>query len=228
MSILEEWGVSSEQLSEIVAQNPSLRGMLFGYVAEIKLREIIASFPEVTYMTKFDDHNRKKKGDLYVIYRDRAFDIESKSLQTALVKRDEKTERWTGKAQVDASDRRLLTLPDGSTMNTTLLLRGEFDVLAVNCYAFDQKWHFAFAKNSDLPTSSFKKYTPVQRENVIASLVPVTWPPEPPFRADLSTLLAEMVAEGGGKDPQAVAADAAEIVTEETDTEVDAHLARTS
>lgn len=222
MNILEEWGVSSEQLSEIVAQNPSLRGMLFGYVAEIKLREIIASFPGVTYMTKFDDHDRKKKGDLYVIYRDRAFDIESKSLQTALVKRDEKTERWVGKAQVDASDRRLLTLPDGSTMNTTLLLRDEFDVLAVNCYAFDQKWHFAFAKNSDLPTSSFKKYTQVQRENVIASLISVTWPPEPPFRADLSTLLAEMVAEGGGKDPQAVAADAAEIVTEETDTEVDA------
>lgn len=223
MSILDEWGVSAEQLSEIIAQNPSLRGMLFGYVAEIKLRELIFSFPEVTYMTKFDDHDRKKKGDLYVIYQGRAFDIEAKSLQTAMVKRDEENGRWTGKAQVDASDRRLITLPDGSTMNTTLLLRDEFDVLAVNCYAFEQKWHFAFAKNSDLPTSSFKKYTQVQRENVIASLVSVTWPPEPPFRADLSALLAELVAEGGGKDPRAVAADAAEIVTEKMDTETDAN-----
>ena len=195
--------------------------MLFGYVAEIKLREIISSFPEVTYITKFDDHDRKKKGDLYVVYHDRAFDIEAKSLQTAMVKRDEKTQRWTGKAQVDASDRRLITLPDGSTMNTTLLLRDEFDVLAVNCYAFDQKWHFAFAKNSDLPTSNFKKYTPVQRENVIASLVPVSWPPEPPFHADLRALLAEMVAEGSGKNPRAVAAGAAEVVTEKTDVEID-------
>lgn len=221
MTIFEEWSVTAEQLSEVIAHNPSLRGMLFGYVAEIKLRELISSFPEVTYMTKFDDHDRKKKGDLYVIYHDRAFDIESKSLQTAMVKRDEENGRWTGKAQVDASDRRLISLPDGSTMNTTLLLRGEFDVLAINCYAFDRKWHFAFAKNSDLPTSSFKKYTQVQRENVIASLVPVAWPPEPPFHTDLRVLLAEMVAEGGGRDPQAVAADAAEIVTEETDTEVD-------
>jgi len=109
-------------------------------------------------------------------------------------------------------------------MNTTLLLRGEFDVLAVNCYAFNQKWHFAFAKNSDLPTSNFKKYTQVQRENVIASLVTVTWPPEPPFRADLRELLAEMVVEGGGKDPQAVRADAAEIITEETYPEIEKNI----
>lgn len=224
MTILEEWAVTAEQLSEIIAQNPSLRGMLFGYIAEIKLREIISSFPEVTYMTKFDDHDRKKKGDLYVIYHNRAFDIEAKSLQTAMVKRDEENQRWIGKAQVDASDRRIITLPDGSTMNTTLLLRNEFDVLAVNCYAFDQKWYFAFAKNSDLPMSSFKKYTQVQRENVIASLIPVTWPPELPFRADLRELLAEMIAEGAGKDPQVIEADATEIITEESDPEIEKNI----
>ena len=224
MTIFDEWEVSAEQLSEIIGHNPSLRGMLFGYVAEIKLREIIAAFPEVTYMTKFDDHDRKKKGDLYVIYHGRAFDIESKSLQTAMVKWDEGNQRWTGKAQVDASDRRIITLPDGSTLNTTLLLRGEFDVLAVNCYAFDKKWHFVFAKNSDLPTSTFKKYTQIQRENIIASLIPVTWPPSPPFYTDLRQLLAEMVAEGGGKDPQEVAAAAVEIVAEENDPEIEENI----
>lgn len=221
MTIFEEWEVTAEQFSEVIRHNPSLCGMIFGYVAEIKLREIISSFPEVTYMTKFDDHDRKKKGDLYVIYRDRAFDIESKSLQTATVKQDGKNQHWTGKAQVDVSDRRTITLPDGSTMNTTLLLRGEFDVLAVNCYAFDHKWHFAFAKNSDLPTSRFKKYTQVQKENLIASLITVTWPPEPPFRANLSELLAEMAAENGGKNPETVTANAAEVVTEKTDSETE-------
>ena len=220
MTIFEKWKVTTEQLSEIVEHNPSLRGMLFGYVAEIKLREIISSFPEITYMTKFDDHDRKKKGDLYVVYHNRAFDIEAKSLQTAMVQQDEKNQRWVGKAQVDASDRRTITLPDGSTMNTTLLLKGEFDILAVNCYAFDQKWHFTFAKNSDLPTSKFKQYTQVQRENVIASLVQITWPPEPPFYADLRKLLDEMIAEGKGKDPQDVVADADEIVSEKTDREI--------
>ena len=214
MTILEEWGLTAGQLTEIVEANPSLRGMLFGYVAEIKLKEIISSFPEVSYMTKFDDHDRKKKGDLYVIYHDRAFDIEAKSLQTAMVKWDSKNGRWTGKAQVDASDRRTITLSDGSTMNTTLLLRGEFDVLAVNCYAFDNRWHFAFARNSDLPHSSYNKYTQLQRESIIASLVTVTWPPEPPFYADLRQLLGEMVEEGGGRDPEEVVSDAEEIVTE--------------
>lgn len=215
MTILEEWGITAEQLTEALKENPSLRGMLFGYVAEIKLREIISSFPEISYITKFDDHDRKKKGDLFVIYHDRAFDIESKSLQTNKIKWDDKNNRWTGKAQVDASDRRVITLPDGSTMNTTLLLRNEFDILAVNCYSFDNKWQFAFARNSDLPHSSYKKYTQVQRESVIASLVHVTWPPEPPFYTDLRELLNEMIDEGGGRDPEEVIAEADEISTDD-------------
>ena len=214
MTIFDEWNIDARQLTKILEENPSLRGMLFGYVAEIKLREIISSFPQVSYMTKFDDHDRKKKGDLYVNYLGRAFDIESKSLQSATVKWDEKNERWTGKAQVDASDRRKIALPDGSTMNTTLLLRGEFDVLAVNCYAFDKKWHFAFARNVDLPHSNYKKYSQVQRESVIASLISVTWPPEPPFYMDLQALLGEMVKEGGGRVPEEVIAEADEISTD--------------
>lgn len=218
MTILEEWGITAEQLSKILQDNPSLRGMLFGYVAEIKLREIITAFPRVSYMTKFDDHDRTKKGDLYVIYHGRAFDIESKSLQTATVKRDEDNQRWIGRAQVDASDKRTIILPDGTTMNTTLLLRGEFDILAVNCYAFENKWNFVFAENSDLPTSTFAKYTQVQKENLIASLIRVTWPPEPPFYADLQQLLDKMLEEGRGKNPRDVATDAKEIITEQEDT----------
>jgi hypothetical protein len=217
VTIFDEWGITATQFSKILKDNPSLRGMLFGYVAEIKLREIIAAFPNVSYMTKFDDHDRTRKGDLYVIYHNRAFDIEAKSLQTATVAWDETNKRWFGKAQVDASDKRTIILPDGTTMNTTLLLRGEFDILAVNCYAFENKWNFVFARNSDLPSSSFAKYTQVQKDNVIASLIAITWPPEPPFYTDLQALLAEMIEEGGGKDPKDVAADAEEIVIREDD-----------
>ena len=219
MTILEEWGITADQLTEIVGENPSLRGMLFGYVAEIKLKEIISAFPEVSYMTKFDDHDRKKKGDLYVVYHDRAFDIESKSLQTSTVKWNDENNRWIGKAQVDASDRRAITLSDGSTMNTTLLLRGEFDVLAVNCYAFSNKWQFAFARNSDLPHSPSGKYTQLQRESVIASSVSVTWPPELPFYADLKQLLDEMIKEGGGRNPEEVITEADTVVEENEELE---------
>ena len=50
----------------------------------------------------------------------------------------EKTaEGWKGKAQVDASDRREVVLPDNSRVTTTCLLKGEFDILAINVFAFE-------------------------------------------------------------------------------------------
>lgn len=108
MSILTEWEITPQQLTELLEENPSLRGMLLGYVAELKLKEIVTSIPNVSYTVKFDDHNRKKKGDLYIIYREKAFDLESKSLQSSMIKWDENKKRWTGKAQVDGSDRRTI------------------------------------------------------------------------------------------------------------------------
>ena len=201
MTILEEWGITPEQLTDLLDENPSLRGMLLGYVAELKLKERIVTFPEVSSITKFDDHDRKKKGDLYILYKNRAFNLESKSLQTSSIKYEEENSRWSGKAQVDASDRRIITLPDGSKLETTLLLRGEFEILAVNCYAFNKEWDFVFARNQDLPCSTYSRYTQVQRENLIASLITVTWPPEPPFYSDIRYLLNKMVEEGGGSDP---------------------------
>lgn len=201
MSILTEWEITSQQLTELLGENPSLRGMLLGYVAELKLKEIVTSIPNVSYTVKFDDHNRKKKGDLYIIYRNKAFDLESKSLQSSMIKWDEHKKRWTGKAQVDGSDRRTINLPDGSALNTTLLLRGEFDILAVNCHAFEGKWRFVFARNRDLPSSSYRLYSEEQKKFLIASLIPVSWPPEPPFYANLRDLLDEMINDGEGTDP---------------------------
>ena len=81
-TILDEWEVTAEELTVVLRENPSLKGMVFGYVAELKLKEAIMRLDDVTYQTKFDDHDRKKKGDLFIIYRGAAFHIESKSLQT--------------------------------------------------------------------------------------------------------------------------------------------------
>ena len=89
MSILTEWDITPEQLTSLLEENPSLRGMLHGYVAELKLKELVTSIPGISYTEKFDDHDRKKKGDLYIIYQGMAFDLESKSLQSSTVKWDE-------------------------------------------------------------------------------------------------------------------------------------------
>jgi len=152
-------------------------------------------------MKKFDDHDRKKKGDLHIIYHHRVFSVESKSLQTSQIKYNPENQVWSGKAQVDASDSRIVSFSSGKTLKTTLLLRGEFDILAVNCYGFSKNWQFQFARNRDLPCSSYRKYTAEEQCALISSLIPVTWPPQPPFYSDLRLLLDEMLEAGEGSDP---------------------------
>lgn len=203
-TIMDEWKVTANELTILLQENPSLRGMLFGYVAELKLREIISALHGVRAMKKFDDHDRKKKGDLHIIYHHRAFSVESKSLQTNQIKFDAESQIWSGKAQVDASDSRIVILPNGETLKTTLLLRGEFDILAVNCYEFNKKWQFQFARNTALPCSSYRKYTSAQQNALISSLIPVTWPPQPPFHSNLKFLLDEMLYTGEGSDPSEI------------------------
>lgn len=191
-TILSHWDITAEELTAAIDANPSLRGMLFGYVAEHHLRKMwFVGKPEVTAVRKDDDHDRKKKGDLVVTYKGRSFKVECKSLQTASVQKSGGT--FWGRAQCDASDRRLVKFADGSSLETTCLLPGEFDILAVNVFAFEEKWRFAFAKNSDLPRSTFKKYTPAQRAALLASLVTVSWPPQPPFRDEPFTLMDELL-----------------------------------
>ena len=190
-SILERWNITPEELTEVIDQNPSLRGMILGYLAELKLEKLWLSGEEISDVTKYDDHNRKKKGDRVVRYKNHELIFESKSLQTATIEKTE--EGWAGRAQVDASDRRNVVLPDGSTVSTTCLLKGEFDILAVNIFAFEDMWRFVFARNSDLPTSNYKKYTEYQRQHLLATLVEVHWPPKAPFYDEPFTLMNKIV-----------------------------------
>lgn len=192
-TILDRWDMTPEELTELVENNPSLRGMILGYLAELKLEKLWLSGDDVSEVTKHDDHDRKKKGDRVIRYKGQEVIFESKSLQSAMIEKTE--EGWMGKAQVDASDRREIVLPDNSRITTTCLQKGEFDILAVNVFAFEEKWRFVFAKNSDLPTSSYRNYTPYQRQHLLATLVTVHWPPRPPFSDEPFTLMNEIIQE---------------------------------
>ena len=81
-TILDDWSISAEYLTAVVRENPSLRGMMLGYVSEHKAREIFEGDPRASKLRKDDDHDRRKKGDLVCTYRGREFIIEVKSLQT--------------------------------------------------------------------------------------------------------------------------------------------------
>ena len=102
---------------------------------------------------------------------------------------------FIGQAQVDGSDRRTVRFAEGSTLETTLLLPDEFDMLAINCFAFEDKWQWVFVKNSDLPRSTYRKYTPVQQSNLLASLVTVTLPVSGAFTTDLFELLDQLISQ---------------------------------
>ena len=178
-SILRRWGLTEQELTEIIQQNPSMRGLMLGYVAEYKLRKMHFSDPVFEHVHKADDHDRNKKGDLTVTYKGRAFTVECKSVQTNSIRRVEAG--FEAKYQCDASDRRPVTLRSGKKLETTCLLVGEFDIVAVNLFAFEEKWRFAFALNEDLPRSNSPKYRPPIRRQLLATLMPVSWPLQPPY-----------------------------------------------
>lgn len=193
MGILEQWKLSSDELNEILAANPSLRGMTFGYVSEYKLRKMWFSDDRVTDSVKYDDHDRAKKGDLAFNYKGARISVEVKSLQSNTIRMVDDT--YNAKFQCDASDRRRVTLPNGEELETTCLIAGEFDLLAVNLFDFEKEWRFAFAKNLDLPRSTYSKYTAPQRTYLLATQVQISWPLKPPFQAEPFGLLDEIAQE---------------------------------
>src|SRR3990172_7018661 len=119
MGILEKWKLTAEELNEIMAANPSMRGLVFGYVGEYKLRKMWFNDPRITDLRKYDDHDRTKKGDLSFRYGGVEVRVEVRSLQTATVKQVEG--RYTARFQCDASDRRKVRLANGETVETKSL-----------------------------------------------------------------------------------------------------------
>jgi len=95
--------------------------------------------------------------------------------------------------QCDASDRRSIRLPNGDVLETTCLVVSEFDLLAVNLFALENKWRFAFARNEDLPHATYRGYIEEQRQYLLATLMTVTWPLQPPFGAEPFRLLENIV-----------------------------------
>jgi len=192
--ILDRWGLTHEKFTKLVDENPSLRGVTLGYVAEMKFHEMFLSHPDVNSIRKDADHNRKRKGDRTFSYKGQEFIVEVKSLQTATAKQ-KPDGTYVGKSQVDASDKREVTFKDDTKLATTCLLRGEFDILAVNCYAFGNEWKFAFARNDKLPQNTHDKYKPEQRAELLPTTVVVHWPPVAPYSTDPFTLMDEILAE---------------------------------
>ncbi len=190
-NLLFRWQLTVEELTHIVDTNPSMRGLMLGYVAEYKLRKMYFEDSRITALVKDDDHDRKNKGDIRFIYRGQSSRIESKSLQSKTIKPTQ--EGFAASFQCDASDCRTVRFGDGTEIKTTCLLAGEFDIVAVNLFAMEEEWRFGFALNRDLPHSRYKKYSAFQQSQLIASLIKITYPLQPPFVTDPFLLLDRLI-----------------------------------
>jgi hypothetical protein len=200
VGFLEDWQLSYEEINELLTQNPSFRGFVLGYAAELKVRELWFNehVPSVSNVVKYRDHDRTKKGDIAFDYHGSRFTVEVKSLDTNSIRSLSTGFRAT--FQCNGSDSRPVKFPDGSHAITNYVAANEFDLLAVNLFGFSREWIFAFAKNRDLPRLSDyrrrgKKFTEYQRKLLLASPIEISYPVRPPFTFEPWRLLDEIIDE---------------------------------
>jgi hypothetical protein len=169
-----------------------MRGLMFGYVAEYKLKKLWLQKPQITNLTRPRAHDRKAKGDFRFNYRAREVTVEVKSLDTPKVKLEGGV--YEGTFQCNASDAREVVLPNRQRVTTNCLVVGEFDILGVCLFAFGNEWKFAFAKNDDLPRTTWRNYSPAVQKYLLKSAMKISWPLQAPYAADLFPVLDRLVA----------------------------------
>ncbi len=186
-----------EALIEVMTEVPSVRGMVYGNVAEVEFRDWLVENGVPLDDQERDDDHAKTKSDRTIIIDGRRYTIQMKSLQTNSI-REKAGGGFTANLQCDASDRRTVRLSTGTEVETTCYLAGEFDILAVGLHPFLGQWDYAFQLNSTLPRSSrrtklTKHLTDDELSQLLKTLVPFEWPiPEGSYwTMDLLSLIAE-------------------------------------
>jgi hypothetical protein len=174
------WDATQREFNEVFSRNPSIRGMVSGYLAEEKLKTMYFEGDDrINNLHSPDDHDRDMKADWIFDYRGHEIFCEVKSLQSNHVDQEDTLDggtHWTGKFQCDASDKREVTLPDGRNFETTCLVQDEFDVLAINLFEFGGEWKWAFARNQELPRTPYSGYDEDIRQYLIKGTMDIEWP----------------------------------------------------
>jgi hypothetical protein len=188
---VDAWADAKDVVS-VLKSNPSLRGIVMGYVAEDRFEILVLSrLAGATRIRKDDDH-KKSKSDRRFVHGGREYTVQLKSIQTNSIR--DKDGMVVAVVQNDASDKRKLSLPSGKTIETTCYAVGEYDILAVPLYPFTGKWSdFAYKRNLDLSRSRFKGYSLEDRACLLATTERITWPLGTEWRTSLVELLDETI-----------------------------------
>lgn len=178
-----------EILVDLITQNPSLRGMTYGYVSEAALKPLLQARYNISDVYKPDDHKRNLfKSDLTITYRHHQYTIQVKSVQTNSIK-SVGNGVFRCNLQNDASDSWTILLPDGSTVQTTCYLIGKYDILAVGLQPFTGTFEYAFKKNKDLTRTTSRKYTDYQKHHLLSTTERLFWPLDSGWTTEFLLLL---------------------------------------
>lgn len=150
-SILSQF--TQEELEGLIEENSSLRGYLQGYLGELALKKQLLQLPGITEVVKIPDQD-EEKGDFRVTYKGKTMTVEVKSLLSSSVKPDILHDSWQGRVSIKNTDKRELEVEGLGTISTTSLVKGDFDILAICCYAVNDEWEFLFIENEYLPEKS--------------------------------------------------------------------------
>lgn len=180
--------IEREALVQLIIENPSLRGMTYGYVAEAAFIKFLEKLG-INEHFKPDDH-KKTKSDRTLNLNGRQYTIQLKSLQTNSIK-EAGVGQFSAKVQNDASDARRIKLPNHEQITTTCYQVGEYDVLGVSLQPFTGEWRFAFKKNNDLKRTTSQKYSEEARKLLLATLEDISFPLTADWTEDLLSLLTD-------------------------------------
>lgn len=200
-----------EIILQVLESTPSVRGMVYGNLAEVQLSRWLVDHGVPLENQLRDDDHAKTKSDRTIVHGSRRYTIQVKSMQTSSIREDGAGGFRAG-IQCDGSDRRRVTLPNGHQVETTNYVAGEFMVLATPLHPFTQRWDFAFRLNSTLDRTTSAKYAPEDRPYLLKTMVPISWPLEEPWTTELFELLADtpdlgdVVTTGYGPEPGVVRA----------------------
>jgi hypothetical protein len=145
-------GDSWQELRNTINNDPAVRSFFLANKSEKKLRQHLAQIPGVTEVCNIADSD-PTKADMRFKYLDMPMTIEVKSLGTDSIKEDILTNSWQGTVAIKNTDKRTYTI-DGLEQSSTHLERGQFDILAINCFAVRGKWEFQFMDNEYIPAKS--------------------------------------------------------------------------
>lgn len=141
-----------DDLYEVINENPSLRGYLQGYLAELYLKRQLLTLPGIQEVVKIPDRD-PRKGDLLVAGKrggvSFSLTVEVKSLSSLGIKEDLLEGGVTGQVVVKGTDRKEIK----GQPATCCLPPGEFDVLAICTLPLTKQWTYLFIESRHLPLS---------------------------------------------------------------------------